>query len=82
MIIYEEIINNFYKSEGTYEELDIIIDSPVSSEKAVKKAKKVKTGRLSLTVISEEDFIKMKKASGRDRDSRDIEELKFIRRIK
>ena len=73
---------NFYKSEGTYEELDIIIDTPVSFEKAIKKAEKIKAGRLSLTVISEVDFIKMKKAAGRDKDLRDIEELKFIRRIK
>jgi len=35
---------NFYKGEKTYEEVDIIIDSPVDYEKAIKNAKKVRIG--------------------------------------
>lgn len=73
---------NFYKSEKTYEEVDIIIDSPVKFHQAIKNAKKIKVGMLKLTVISLGDLIKMKKITGRNRDMCDIEELKIIRRIK
>jgi hypothetical protein len=73
---------NFYKGEKTYEEVDIVIDSPVAFKDAIKNAIEVKLGNLSLTIISPKDFIKMKKTSGRDKDLRDIEDLKFIRKVK
>ncbi len=73
---------NFYKGERTYEEVDIVIDSPVSYEKAIKKAVKARVGDLILSVISPADFIKMKRISARDKDLRDIEELKLVRGIK
>ena len=68
---------NFYKDEKSYEEVDIIISSPVSYEKARKNHKKIKVGRLSLPVISVDDFIKMKKAAGREKDLLDIKEIKI-----
>ena len=73
---------NFYKSEGSYEEVDIIIDSPVNFKKAIESAKKIKVGRLNLTVISTKDLMKMKKATGRNKDLQDIKELKIISKIK
>lgn len=73
---------NFYKDEKHYEEVDIVIDSPVTFKNAVKKALKAKIGDLNLTIISPEDFIKMKKASGRDKDLKDVKELKIVRKIK
>ena len=73
---------NFYKGERTYEEVDIVIDSPVKYKDAVKKAVKVRTAGLDLIVVSPEDFVKMKKSSGRDKDLEDIEKLKATRRIK
>jgi len=73
---------NFYKSQKSYEEVDIIIDSPVDFKAASKDALKVRAGRLMLPVISPKNFVKMKKKSGRDRDLRDIEVLKTIRKIK
>lgn len=73
---------NFYKGERSYEEVDIIIDSPVKFKNAIKNALKVRVGNLNLTVISPQDFLKMKKASGRDKDLQDIEYLKLIRKLK
>lgn len=55
---------NFYKNERSYEEVDIIIDSPVTYKDAIKNALKVKIQGLTLVIISPEDFIKMKKMSG------------------
>ena len=70
---------NFYKGERTYEEVDIVIDSPVDFKEAIKDALETRVGGLILKVISPENFIKMKKASGRDKDLKDIEELKIAR---
>jgi hypothetical protein len=73
---------NFYKDERRYEEVDIVIDSPVDFKDAIKNAIKFKLGNLSLTIISPKDFIKMKKASGRDKDLRDIEDIRLLRKLK
>ena len=70
---------NFYKSESTYEEVDILVDAPLTFEKAVKSAVKVQVKGLSLPVISKKDLITMKKAAGREKDLRDIAELKLIK---
>jgi len=71
---------NFYKDKRSYEEVDIIIDSPVDFEEAIKDAVKIKIGKLILPVISKKNFIKMKKKSGRDKDLQDIKELSIIGR--
>lgn len=70
---------NFYKGERTYEEVDIVIDSPVDFKEAIKDALETKVGGLTLKVISPKNFIKMKRNSGRDKDLKDIEELKVAR---
>ncbi len=73
---------NFYKGERTYEEVDIVIDSPVDFKEAAKDALIAKVSGLALTVISPKNFIKMKKISGRDKDLNDIAELKLARGMK
>lgn len=70
---------NFYKGERTYEEVDIIIDSPVDFNEAIKDARELRVSGLILKVISPKRFIKMKKFSGRDKDLQDIKELKLVR---
>ncbi len=73
---------NFYKNENSYEEVDIVIDSPVDFKEAIRDAVRVKVSGLSLKVISPRKFIKMKKYSGRDKDLKDIEEIKLLRNLK
>ncbi len=73
---------NFYRDEKSYEEIDIIIDSPVDYGRASKNMKKIRAGKLSLPVISPDDFIKMKKAAGRKKDLLDIAEIKAVKKIK
>ena len=69
---------NFYK-DRELKEVDIIIETPVSYEKARKTALTIKCGRLTLPVISIEYLIAMKKKSNRPVDKLDIEDLKRIR---
>jgi len=69
---------NFYK-EGTFQEVDIIIDSPVSFQQARKNAIIIAVDDLKLPVISLAHLMKMKKVAGRPIDQSDIRELKKIR---
>lgn len=68
---------NFYKA-GTYQEVDIIIDSPVSFIQARKSAKIIKVDNLKLPIVSMSNLMKMKRASGRPVDLMDIKDLKKI----
>lgn len=69
---------NFYKSEKTYEEVDIILQAVVDYKKAIKGAQRINVGGLTLTVISRKDLIAMKKAAGRPVDRNDIKVLKKL----
>ncbi|MCK5707642.1 MAG: hypothetical protein KAI43_08315 [Candidatus Aureabacteria bacterium] len=71
---------NFYKKK-TLEEVDILIDSPVSYSQAKKTSKRIKAGKITIPVISLDNLIKMKKKAGRSIDKFDIEELKKIKKI-
>jgi len=71
---------NFYKKDSL-EEIDIVFGSPVSFQEAKKTAKHVRIDDLTIPVISIDNLIKMKKASGRDIDKIDIQELKRIKKV-
>ncbi len=72
---------NFYK-EDEFKEVDIIIDSPVSFEEAKDDMVRVRSGDITIPVISIDNLIKMKKAAGRSVDKLDMEELKKIKKLK
>jgi len=71
---------NFYKGQFL-QEVDIIIDSPVSYEDAAKNIKYILVGDMELPVISVSNLIIMKKDTGRSIDEIDINELEKIRDI-
>jgi len=56
-------------------EIDIVIDSPVTYDKAITNTKKIKLQRMRIPVIGIKDLIKMKKKSGRKQDYSDIRYL-------
>lgn len=71
---------NFYKGQGL-QEVDIIIDSPVSYEDAIRNINYIVAGDIRLPVISINNLIKMKKDTHRPIDIIDVEELKKIKII-
>jgi hypothetical protein len=71
---------NFYKDDDL-KEVDILIDTPVSYEKAKEKMRKIKAGNITLSVVSVDDLIKMKEATGRNIDKLDVTELKNIKKL-
>ncbi len=72
---------NFYK-EDEMKEVDIIIDSPVQYPEANKDTVRIKSGSLTISVISIKKLIKMKKETGRPVDQLDVESLKKIEKLK
>ncbi len=72
---------NFYK-EDEFKEVDIIIDSPITFKEAVKTSSPFPYGRLTVTVASIDNIIKMKKEANRDIDKTDINELVRIKKVK
>jgi len=71
---------NFYK-EDELKEVDIVIESPVSYEKAKADALQIKIGDMAFSVISISNLIKMKKNTGRSVDKLDIKQLRKIRNL-
>ena len=61
--------------KATVKEIDIVIDSPVTYDKAITNTKKIKLQRMRIPVIGIKDLIKMKKKSGRKQDYSDIRYL-------
>ena len=72
---------NFYK-KNSLNELDIIIDSPVTYEKAVKSCKHFKCAGIRIPVISVDNLIKMKSVSSRPLDKIDLEVLRTIKKMR
>lgn len=71
---------NFYKDK-TGEEIDIILDTPVSFEEGYKNSQVIKVQGIDLRVMGIEDLIKMKRNAGREVDEYDIRVLKKIKDI-
>jgi hypothetical protein len=72
---------NFYK-KNSLNELDIIIDSPVKFEKAIKTCQRFKCGDITIPVISIDNLIKMKIISSRPLDKIDLEVLRTIKKMR
>ena len=72
---------NFYQGDGL-NEVDLIIDSPISFEQARKTARRIKIDDLVLPVVSVDNLIKMKQNTGRSVDELDIKELKKIKKLR
>jgi hypothetical protein len=72
---------NFYKDEDL-KEVDIIIESPVSYEKASKNLIVIPVGKMKLFVIGIDDLIKMKESAGRAVDQIDIRALELIKKAR
>jgi len=73
---------NFYKDKSGYEEIDIIVESPVSFERARQDAVMIEAGKYKIPVIAINKLIKMKLAAARERDILDVKELRIIKRMR
>lgn len=65
-----------------YEEIDIVINTPLKFKTAYQKREEIKAGKLLLPLINLDNLIKMKKFSARKQDISDIESLQKVKRVK
>jgi len=72
---------NFYKKDDI-KEVDIIIDTNITFEEAVKNAVTIVVDDVTIPVASIDDLMKMKKGTGRPVDKFDINELKKLKKMK
>lgn len=63
-----------------YEEIDILVNSPVPYSIASKDGVKLKVGALSVHLVSIDDLIRMKRKAGRAQDLSDIAALKKVKK--
>ncbi|MFA5100498.1 MAG: hypothetical protein WC547_06420 [Candidatus Omnitrophota bacterium] len=69
---------NLVNPSWAVSEIDILIDAPVTYNKAKNTAKKISIEGIAIPVISIQNLIKMKRSSARDQDIRDIKYLKKV----
>jgi len=65
-----------------YEEIDIVINTPIKFKTVYQKREEIKTGKLLLPLINIDNLIEMKKFSGRKQDLADIESLQKVKKLK
>jgi hypothetical protein len=68
------------RASSPFEEIDILVDSPVPFDKAKKRCVTTKAGKLTLQLVSIPDLIRMKRKAAREQDLSDIEALERCRR--
>ena len=71
---------NLVNPQWGISEIDIIIDTPVNYQNALKNIKQIILQGVSIPTISPEDLILMKTAAARKQDKEDIRSLKKILR--
>lgn len=72
----------FWNPKRSFEEVDILINSPIEFKEIDKAKKVIKAGYISIPLISIDHLIKLKEESGRKQDEADIEALKKIKKLR
>lgn len=69
---------NLFNEDWAISEIDVLIDSPLSYEDAIKGVVYKRVKRIKIPVISPQDLIKMKENTGRKQDEADVRYLKEL----
>ena len=73
---------NLYHPKKAYEEIDLLVNVPLSFSKAKKNSETLRAGNLRLYLVSLDDLIRMKRNSKRQQDLADIEALKKVKKAR
>lgn len=69
-----------YHPKSHIEQIDLLINTPISYDIAKRHYKTIKVGDLRLTLVSIEDLIRMKRHAGRQQDIADIDALQRLKK--
>ncbi|MBU2559956.1 nucleotidyl transferase AbiEii/AbiGii toxin family protein [archaeon] len=72
----------FWNPKKSFEEIDILIDSPVDFEEIDKAKEVIKAKNISIPLVSLDHLIKLKEKSGRAQDEADIKSLEKIKNMR
>ncbi|OVE78078.1 hypothetical protein BVX98_01305 [bacterium F11] len=72
---------NLFNPKKPFEEIDLLVYSPITFQKARKSKKRIRHKTLPIDLVSLKDLIKMKKISGREQDVADIQSIKKLKRV-
>ena len=73
---------SFYNPENDLEVIDIMIQDYIDFDAAYKKVEKVSDGKLSVSMVSIDDLIRLKEIANRPNDRADIEVLKKLKKLR
>ena len=73
---------SLFNPKDPFESVDVMIESPVSFDRAYKNKEIFSLGDFKIKVISIKDLFVMKESAGRDKDKMDIKELKHVLEIR
>lgn len=71
----------FWNPKKSFEEIDILINSPICFEDLDKAKMVIKAKDISIPIVSINHLIRLKERSGRKQDEADIEALKKIKKV-
>jgi hypothetical protein len=71
-----------YNPKDEFENIDVIVENYIDFNSAYKHKQDIKNGSISISVISIDDLIKLKRISNRSRDQIDIAALLEIKKIR
>ena len=76
------IVFSVYNPDNDMEHVDILLEDKIDFHKAYKRREIIKSGGLTINLISLDDLIRLKEIAGRERDKIDIKALQKIKEMR
>lgn len=76
------IVFSVYNPDNDMEHVDILLEDKIDFHKAYKRREIIKSGGLTINLVSIDDLIRLKEIAGRERDKIDIKALQKIKELR
>jgi predicted nucleotidyltransferase len=76
------VVFSVYNPDDDMEHVDILLEDKIDFHKAYKRREIIKSGGLTINLISLDDLIRLKEIAGRERDKIDIKALQKIKELR
>lgn len=76
------VVFSVYNPDNNMEHVDILLEDKIDFHKAYKRREIIKSGELTINLVSIDDLIRLKEIAGRERDKIDIKALRKIKELR
>jgi predicted nucleotidyltransferase len=76
------VVFSVYNPDDNMEHVDILLEDKIDFHEAYKRREIIKSGGLTINLISLDDLIRLKEIAGRERDKIDIKALQKIKELR